>query len=186
MQSHGEFCGNVVKHAVSAGRRWRVRRLISLQADVDPSIAAQVVDVNYQAAESTVRQHRFLLGNTGQAVAVERIPDRCWQAVEIRKLGGCADAAQCDVRDDHAQQAIFAAHVQRHGGLDAAVLNAGIFEKGTYVANPVTFNSHRLLEELFVPDNAVVQVGSTFVHLSCALDADFGYMTVAWSTFTLR
>jgi NAD(P)-dependent dehydrogenase (short-subunit alcohol dehydrogenase family) len=52
------------------------------------------------------------------------------QVEEIRQSGGEAEAAQCDVRDDSAQQAVFEAHHRRFGRLDIAILNAGIFEKG--------------------------------------------------------
>ena len=53
-----------------------------------------------------------------------------WQADDIRRGGGEAVAAQCNVQDDAAQEAAFAAHLRAWGRLDVAVLNAGIFEKG--------------------------------------------------------
>jgi NAD(P)-dependent dehydrogenase (short-subunit alcohol dehydrogenase family) len=52
------------------------------------------------------------------------------QAEEIAQQGGTAVAAQCDVRNESAQQGVFDAHLRRHNRLDVAVLNAGIFEKG--------------------------------------------------------
>ena len=53
------------------------------------------------------------------------------QVEDIRREGGEAVAAQCNVQADSAQEAAFAAHLRAWGRLDVAVLNAGIFEKGT-------------------------------------------------------
>lgn len=47
--------------------------------------------------------------------------------------------AQCDVTNDSAQQAIFEDHCRRHGRLDIAILNAGIFEKGDHSQTHATF-----------------------------------------------
>ena len=51
---------------------------------------------------------------------------------DIRGQGGEAISAQCNVQDDSAQEAAFAAHLRAWGRLDMAVLNAGIFEKGAW------------------------------------------------------
>ena len=44
---------------------------------------------------------------------------------------GKARPVQCDVADDAAQEALFAEHLRLHGGIDVAVLNAGIYERGS-------------------------------------------------------
>ena len=54
----------------------------------------------------------------------------CGQADSINAGGGRATGVQCDVTDEEAQSAAFREHVQRHGGMDVAVLNAGILESG--------------------------------------------------------
>ena len=43
---------------------------------------------------------------------------------------GQARPVQCDVADDAAQEALFAEHIRLHEGVDVAVLNAGIYERG--------------------------------------------------------
>ena len=53
------------------------------------------------------------------------------QAQSIRQLGYKAEHIACDISDLTAQERAFEAHVHRCGGLDYAVLNAGIGEKGT-------------------------------------------------------
>jgi len=47
---------------------------------------------------------------------------------------GSARPVQCDVTSDAAQEAAFAQHVEAHGGIDIAVLNAGIYERGEKLA----------------------------------------------------
>ena len=55
---------------------------------------------------------------------------RALQAEAISAGGGHATGVQCNVADADAQSAAFRAHVQRHGGMDLAVVNAGILEAG--------------------------------------------------------
>jgi len=52
------------------------------------------------------------------------------QAKSITAGGGHATGVQCDVTDAAAQSSAFGEHVRRHGGVDLAVLNAGIIESG--------------------------------------------------------
>ena len=52
------------------------------------------------------------------------------QAEEIRRQGGTAIEAQCNVTDAGAQEAAFELHLRTWARLDVAVLNAGIVEKG--------------------------------------------------------
>ena len=52
------------------------------------------------------------------------------QVEEIRRQGGDAVEAQCNVADAGAQEAAFELHLRTWGRLDAAVLNAGIVENG--------------------------------------------------------
>lgn len=54
----------------------------------------------------------------------------CAQVSEVRRQGGEAQAVGCDVKDEEAQEAMFNAHAQRYGSLDAVFLNAGVMETG--------------------------------------------------------
>ena len=49
----------------------------------------------------------------------------------IREQGREAIAVQCNVQSDAAQEMAFQRHLKAWGCLDVAILNAGIFEKGT-------------------------------------------------------
>ena len=54
-------------------------------------------------------------------------------AQEINSNGGQALAVMCDVSNESNQRAAFDAHVKRFGGLNVAVLNAGIMENGNFL-----------------------------------------------------
>ena len=62
------------------------------------------------------------------------------QARAIRQRGFKAEHIACDLTDDVAQQRAFERHVERCGGLDYAVLNAGIGERGARRTHPPQIN----------------------------------------------
>ena len=43
---------------------------------------------------------------------------------------GKAWPVQCDVTNDAAQETVFKDHIEKHGGVDIAILNAGVYEQG--------------------------------------------------------
>lgn len=54
-------------------------------------------------------------------------------AARLRAAGAACVFVRCDVTDAAQQAAAFAAHVRAHGGLDVAVLNAGIEENPSFL-----------------------------------------------------
>lgn len=43
---------------------------------------------------------------------------------------GKAWPVQCDVTNDAAQETVFKNHIEKLGGVDIAILNAGVYERG--------------------------------------------------------